>query len=465
MEVVVDLQDLLKLAGIAAPQQSEPVMIPVPDQMEPEAEPVSSCGCGGMHEETDHTEDAGTEFKNATDQFHGRKDVVVSPDDFDKYSYQNQAKAKQADPNAFAQYGDNPLKESDMHKRYAEFSEGWNVGLDLFNKAIGNTGLNLGLGSSFSKGKDNKTKISPRVSVGKGPVSLGFSYDDVTDLFKGKDKEEPVKNTTTNLYKKPKSNTVNLFNGKTDPYAELDNSTKAGKKDMEKFLSQQEKDARKKMKQKDRTKSDKDYDELASHMKEDTLSEFGELGQAALDFVGKKALGAAGVDFGIGKNKVDPKGKSLDQRMKEREQRMKTKAGYCNEPLDRNDPDYLNKMRAKAQCEDVDPLVALKKRTNEAPEVDMTGPLTAQPEMNPNNVQTIINRMMPLVKAGLLNDEQLGTFRSAINQFEKGIRPGMAQRKVLADVLGKLLDIITNDLTLASRIKADLGKETQPEAA
>jgi hypothetical protein len=65
----------------------------------------------------------------------------------------------------------------------------------------------------------------------------------------------------------------------------------------------------------------------------------------------------------------------------------------------------------------------------------------------------------------LLNDEQLGTFRSAINQFEKGIRPGMAQRKVLADVLGKLLDIITNDLTLASRIKADLGKETQPEAA
>jgi len=447
MEVVVDLQDLLKLAGIAAPQQSEPVMIPVPDQMEPEAEPVSSCGCGGMHEETDHTEDAGTEFKNATDRFHGRKDVVVSSDDFDEYSYQNQAKAKQADPNAFAQYGDNPLKESDMHKRYQEFCEAdWSVGLDLFKKAMGNSGLNVGLGGRVSKGKDNKTRVSPSLSLGKGPLSVGVSLDDISDFFKSKKKkQESIQ--------------------ESDPYAELDNATKAGKQDMEKFLSQQEKDARKKMKQKDRTKSDKDYDELASHMKEDTLSEFGELGQAALDFVGKKALGAAGVDFGIGKNKVDPKGKSLDQRMKEREQHMKTKAGYCNEPLDRNDPDYLNKMRAKAQCEDVDPLVALKKRTNEAPEVDMTGPLTAQPEMNPNNVQTIITRMMPLVKAGLLNDEQLGTFRSAINQFEKGIRPGMAQRKVLADVLGKLLDIITNDLTLASRIKADLGKETQPEAA
>ena len=447
MEVVVDLEDLLKLAGIAAPQQSEPVIIPVPDQMEPEAEPVSSCGCGGMHEETDHTEDAGTEFKNATDQFHGRKDVVVSADDFDEYSYQNQAKAKQADPNAFAQYGDNPLKESDMHKRYQEFCEAdWSVGLDLFKKAMGNSGLNVGLGGRVSKGKDNKTRVSPSLSLGKGPLSVGVSLDDISDFFKSKKKkQESIQ--------------------ESDPYAELDNATKAGKQDMEKFLSQQEKDARKKMKPKDRKKSDAAYDELASHMKEDRLTEIGELGQFALDIIGKKALGAAGVDFGIGKNKVDARGKSLDQRMKDRKQRMKAKAGYCNEPLDRNDPDYLNKMRAKAQCEDVDPLVALKKRANEAPETDITGPLTAQPEMNPNNVQTIINRMLPLVKAGLLNDEQLSTFRSAINQFEKGIKPGMEQRKVLADVLGKLLDIITNDLTLANRIKADLGKETQPEAA
>lgn len=445
MEVVVDLQDLLKLAGIAAPQQSEPVMIPVPDQMEPEAEPVSSCGCGGMHEETDHTEDAGTEFKNATDQFHGRNDVVLSSDDFDEYSYQNQAKAKQADPNAFAQYGDNPLKEEEMQKRYQEFSENWSVGVDLFKKAMGN-GLDFGVGGRVSKGKDNKTKVSPSMRVGKGPFSMDVSLDDISSLFKGKKKkQESIQ--------------------ESDPYAELDNSTKAGKKDMEKFLSQQEKDARKKMKPKDRKKSDATYDELASYMKEDNLNEFGELGQAVLDLVGKKALGSAGVDFGIGKTKVDTQGKSLDQRMKDREQRMKTKAGYCNEPLDRNDPDYLNKMRAKAQCEDTDPLVALKKRANEAPEVDMTGPLTAQPEMNPSNVQTIITRMLPLVKAGLLNDEQLSTFRSAINQFEKGIKPGMEQRKVLADVLGKLLDIITNDLTLANRIKADLGKDTQPEAA
>jgi len=363
MEVVVDLQDLLKLAGIAAPQQSEPVIIPVPDQMEPEAEPVSSCGCGGMHEETDHTEDAGTEFKNATDRFHGRKDVVVSSDDFDEYSYQNQAKAKQADPNAFAQYGDNPLKESDMHKRYQEFCEAdWSVGLDLFKKAMGNSGLNVGLGGRVSKGKDNKTRVSPSLSLGKGPLSVGVSLDDISDFFKSKKKkQESIQ--------------------ESDPYAELDNATKAGKQDMEKFLSQQEKDARKKMKPKDRKKSDAAYDELAKYM------------------------------------------------------------------------------------EDVDPLVALKKRANEAPETDITGPLTAQPEMNPNNVQTIINRMMPLVKAGLLNDEQLSTFRSAINQFEKGIKPGMEQRKVLADVLGKLLDIITNDLTLANRIKADLGKEIQPEAA
>jgi len=361
MEVVVDLQDLLKLAGIAAPQQSEPVIIPVPDQMEPEAEPVSSCGCGGMHEETDHTEDARTEFKNATDQFHGRKNVVTSSDDFDEYSYQNQAKAKQADPNAFAQYGDNPLKESDMHQRYQEFSENWSVGVDLFKKAMGN-GLDLGIGGRVSKGKDNKTKVSPNMRVGKGPFSMDVSLDDISSLFKGKKKkQESIQ--------------------ESDPYAELDNATKSGKQDMEKFLSQQEKDARKKMKPKDRKKSDAAYDELAKYM------------------------------------------------------------------------------------EDVDPLVALKKRANEAPETDITGPLTAQPEMNPNNVQTIINRMLPLVKAGLLNDEQLSTFKSAINQFEKGIKPGMEQRKVLADVLGKLLDIITNDLTLANRIKADLGKETQPEAA
>tara|TARA_R100001079_G_scaffold109718_1_gene83246 strand:+ start:586 stop:1623 length:1038 start_codon:yes stop_codon:yes gene_type:complete len=345
MEVVVDLQDLLKLAGISKPMPAP--MIAMPDTTMHDS--GSSCGCGDVSEDH-HIPDPKDEFANATDHFHGRLNAVAS--DVDEYTRNNISGPKNTDPNSLGQYADNPLKEEDMHQRYKDFNEDFSVGVDLFKKAMGKTGMDFGLGGRISKGKDNKTKISPRMRVGKGPLSVDVSLDDISSFFKKK-KQESVQ--------------------ETNHYAELDNSTKSDLSDMEKELMRQERMARKKMKPKKRSKSDKAYAELTKYMGEDT--------------------------------------------------------------------------------------------TLEADADSMQGPLSAQPEMNPSNIQTIINRMMPLVKAGLLNNEQLGTFRSAITQFEKGVKPGMEQRKVLADVLGKLLDVITNDLTLANRIKADLGKDTQPEAA
>ena len=346
MEVVVDLQDLLKLAGISTPTPTSLMNTPEPQAHDSE----SSCGCGGVSEDH-HIPDPEEEFANATDHFHGRINAVAH--DVDEFTRNNIAGNKQTNPASVAQYADNPLKEEDMHKRYEDFNENWSVGVDLFKKAMGN-GLDFGVGGRVSKGKDNKTKISPSMRVGKGPFSMDVSLDDISNIFKSKKKkQESIQ--------------------ESDPYAELDNATKSELSDMEKELMRQERMARKKMKSKKRSKSDQAYAELSKHMGENT--------------------------------------------------------------------------------------------TLEADADSMQGPLSAQPEMNPSNIQTIINRMMPLVKAGLLNNEQLGTFRSAITQFEKGVKPGMEQRKVLADVLGKLLDVITNDLTLANRIKADLGKDTQPEAA
>ena len=50
------------------------------------------------------------------------------------------------------------------------------MGVDLFKKAMGN-GLDFGVGGRVSKGKDNKTKISPSMRVGKGPFSMDVSLD------------------------------------------------------------------------------------------------------------------------------------------------------------------------------------------------------------------------------------------------------------------------------------------------
>ena len=202
MKVSIELEDLVRLAGVQHEAPAPPAEPEIPSD---DGAPVGG-GCG-MHPTQDMRdtmtllspqeapvdeevyEHETDDFENASPEFSG---APVEHGDIDDMSFRGFGKTRGKEADAANKYGDNPLNEDQLMAEWQNFKKkelttpvkeaGWDIGLG---------GIKLGSflgGLKMAFDKDGNAKLGGRLGHKLGPLDLSVGTDDLSQWSRKKQK-------------------------------------------------------------------------------------------------------------------------------------------------------------------------------------------------------------------------------------------------------------------------------------